>query len=727
MTIKVTKRDGTTESLDIEKLHKVVSWACEGTFNTSPSEIEQAARIKFYDGIKTAELHESLVSATHDLITKDNQYDLVAGRLAMFDIRKRAYGQFEVPHIYDVVVKNSQNGWYDADLPELFTKEDWDKLNYYIRHDRDFDIRISGVDEWRSKYLVQNRVTKEIKESPQISYMLISAILNKEYGLKEIKDYYNDLSTFTTTLPTPVISGVRTKTKQFSSCVLIECDDSLDSISATADACMKYASRKAGLGVSVSSLRAEKQPVRNGDAYTTGPVPFTQFIEKSALSCSQGSIRKGSINFMHWGFHKDLKKLIVLKNNKGNEETRIRHSDHTFLMTGFLYKKIMKNEQIALFSPEEVPDLYKAFFDNQELFVTLYDKYAKSKNINKEFISGDEFRDLLVGERQSTSRIYTLNVDLANQQGSFIPELAPIRMTNLCVEITLPVKPLQYHDDPDGLIALCTLSAINFGDLRSPKDLEHPCRRAVRALDSLLSYQSYPLKAAKNHTEMYRPLGIGVNNLAYFLAKNNLKYGDQKALELLDEYMEAFSYYLIKASVELAKEKGPCKAYEHTKYAKGIVPVDVRKAAIDEIVPHNPKLDWNELKEDLKKYGIRNATLMACMPSECQSKDNKLLLRSGEVKTLGELLIESGINVAEVEEMRPVGMRFNLPEPIELANSIAYQAYYNGEVDVYEIEFDDGNKYKFTGNHLLKVKTSIGEIWKRVDEINEKDDIVTLF
>lgn len=430
--IKVTKRNGTTEPLDIDKIHKVVTWACEGTFGTSPSEIEQAARIKIYDGIKTSDLHESLISATHDLIAKDNQYDLVAGRLAIFDIRKRAYGQFEVPHIYDIVVKNAKDGWYSADLPELFTKEEWDKLNYYLRHDRDFDIRISGISEWRSKYLVQNRVTKELKESPQITYMLVSAILNKEEGLKDIKDYYNDLSTYVTTIPTPLISGVRTKLKQFSSCVLIECGDALPSISATADACMTYASKKAGLGVSMAALRAEKQPVRNGEAYTTGPIPFTQFVEKSALSCSQGSIRKGSVNFMHCGFHKDIEKLMVLKNNKGNEENRIRHSDHTILMNGFLYKKLMKNETVFLFSPEEVPDLYKAFFDNQEQFAQLYDKYSRSRSVSKAQVSGEEYRTLLIGERQSTSRIYVLNVDLANNQGSFIPELAPIRMTNLC-------------------------------------------------------------------------------------------------------------------------------------------------------------------------------------------------------------------------------------------------------------------------------------------------------
>lgn len=620
MKINVTKRDGNTEPLDIDKIHKVVTWACEGTYNTSPSEIEQASRIKFYDGIKTSDLHESIVNATHDLIAKDNQYDLVAGRLALFDIRKRAYGQFEVPHLYDIVLKNSKDGWYDPELPSMFTREEWDKLNSYLKHERDFDIRISGIDEWRSKYLVQNRATKELKESPQVSYMLISAVLNKQYGLKEIKEYYNDLSTFITTIPTPLVSGVRTKTKQFSSCVLIEAGDSLSSISATADACMKYASRKAGLGVSVASFRAEKQPVRGGEALTTGPIPFTQFIEKAALSCSQGGIRKGSINFNHWGLHLDLRKLLVLKNNKGTEETRIRHSDHTFLMNGFIYKKLMRDQSIHLFSPEEVPDLYDAFFKDQIKFEQLYEHYSTSKKIKKEVITAEEYKTLLIGERQGTSRIYTLNVDLANNNGPFIPELAPIKMTNLCVEILQHTAPLQYHDDPDGLIALCTLSAINFGELRSPQDLEQPCRRAVRALDSLLSLQDYPLAASKRHTEMYRPLGIGINNLAYFLAKHNLKYGEQRALELLDEYMEAFSYYLIKASVELAREKGPCQAVEHTKYKQGIVPMDTRKLAVDELVPHTTRLDWDSLKEDLKTYGIRNATLMACMPSETSSK-----------------------------------------------------------------------------------------------------------
>lgn len=620
MKIYVTKRNGEKEPLDIQKIHRVAQWACEGTVNTSPSEIEQTAQIKFYDGMKTADLHQALIDSTHDLITKDNQYDLVAGRLATFDIRKKAYGQHEVPRLYDIIKKNCSDGWYSSELVNLYTEEEWEIIEAFVDHERDFTIRYSGVSEWTDKYLVQNRLTKEFKESPQIAYILVSAILNKKYGFKRIKHYYNNLSLYQTTIPTPLIAGVRTDEKQFSSCVLIECGDSLKSISATADACMTYAAKKAGLGVSVAKLRAAKQSVRNGKAYTTGPIPFTKHLETAALSCSQGAIRKGSINFMHLGWHLDVEQLIVLKNNKGNEENRIRHSDHTILLNGVLLKKMMKNETIWLFSPEQVPDLYKAFFADQEKFEKLYDQYSRSRTVIKSSISGNDLRDLLVGERTGTSRVYVLFVDLANIQGPFIPEVAPIKMTNLCVEILQHTEPLNFHDDPDGLIALCTLSAIDFGSVKKPEDLEKPCRNAVYSLDSLLSYQDYPLKAAEKHTRMYRPLGIGINNLAYFLAKRGLKYGEQEALNVLDHYMEAFSYYIIRASVDLAKEYGPCDAWKNTKYSQGIFPHDLRKQAVDQLVKHQERFDWDTLREDVKKYGIRNATLMACMPSETSSK-----------------------------------------------------------------------------------------------------------
>ena len=647
--IKITKRNGNQEPLDINKIHRVVSWACEGAYNVSASEIEQEAQIKFFNGMQSAELHEALINSAHDLINDDNEYDLVAGRLMMFDLRKRAYGKFEPNHLLVQINQNMVDGWYDKDILNLYSEKEWDKLNSYIKHDRDFNIRIAGADEWKRKYLVQNRSTKEIKESPQIAYMLISAILMHKYGnLSLVKKFYDDISTGITSLPTPILAGVRTKTKQFSSCVLIECGDSLDSISATIDASIRYASRKAGLGINVSSLRGESQSVRGGEATTTGPIPFTQAIQQSILSCSQGGLRKGSVTFYHWMMHIDIEKLLVLKNNKGTEETRVRHSDHGFLINGFIYKKMMKNEPMFLFSPEEVPDLYEAFFADQQKFEELYEKYSRARKITKKQIMAGELRDLLITERYSTGRVYIFNVDLANQQGPFIPEMAPIRQSNLCNEIALPTFPLRFYDDPDGLIALCTLAAINWGMIRKVSDFEGPCYRIVLALDSLLDYQQYPLKAAENHTKRFRPLGIGVNNLAYFLAKNNLKY-DESALPLVNQYMEAMTYYLMSASVDLALEYGPCDDFEKTKYANGILPVDVRKKAIDDYVEHVENFNWDEMREVIKHNGIRNSTLIACMPSETSSK---LINSTNGVEPIRGMVVTKNKKVVAPESYR---------------------------------------------------------------------------
>jgi len=411
-----------------------VMWACDGIVGVSPSEVEGQAQLKISNGMKTSELHQSLVEAAHELISPESyNYDLVAGRLAMFDIRKQVYGKFDPDHILDIIRKNVKDGWYDKDIESLYTEEEWETINGFIDHERDFNFRIAGIKEWRNKYLVKNRVNGELKETPQIAYALISAILMHKYvkdeGLKIVKDYYDNLSLAFTTLPTPVLAGVRTPTRQFASCTVVEVGDSLDSITASADAIVKYASRKAGLGIGVYNLRAEKQKVRNGDATTTGPIPFTQLLQSAVLSCSQGGLRKGSATFFHNIWHKDVEKLLVLKNNRGTEETRVRHSDHGFNINGYLWRKMMKGEDMYLFSPEDFPDLQKAFFEDSEKFAELYEKYSRSRKATK--VSAAVIRDTLITERIGTGRIYIHNVDNANQQGSFKPEVAPIRQSNL--------------------------------------------------------------------------------------------------------------------------------------------------------------------------------------------------------------------------------------------------------------------------------------------------------
>lgn len=437
----VTKRNGTKELSDINKIHRTVQWACEGISGVSASAVEAQAKMKLFNGIKTSDLQRALYEAAHDLVALGGyNYDLVAGRLLSYDIRKQVYGEFEVPHLYAIVDKNVREGWYDPELISMYTMEEWNQLNDWIVHDRDFGIRIAGMKEWTQKYLVKNRATGQFKETPQIAYMLVAAIRMHKYvrdgvePLSFIKDDYDSLSTYDQTIPTPILAGLRTPTRQFASCTVIECGDSLPSITATADAIMKYASRKAGLGIGVYNLRAEGRPVRGGEAVTTGPIPFTQFFQSSVLACSQGAIRKGSATFYHHIWHRDVEKLLVLKNSKGTEETRVRHSDHGFNFNRYLWRRMVQGQEMYLFSPEEVPDLAEAFYADQEKFAELYEKYGKSNKIkSKVVVSAAEIRDIFITERQGTSRVYVNNVDNANEQGPFIATLAPVKQSNLCL------------------------------------------------------------------------------------------------------------------------------------------------------------------------------------------------------------------------------------------------------------------------------------------------------
>ena len=622
--IQVIKRDGIKEPLDLEKMHKVVMFACEDIAGVSASEVELKSHIQFYDGIKSEEIQETLIKAAADLISEETpNYQWVAGNLVNYHLRKMVYNDFNPWPIYKIIKKNVELGFYDSALLEDYTEEEWNEINDFIKHDRDFNIAYVGMEQFRGKYLAQNRVTGKHFETPQITYALISATLFSQYPketrLKYVKDYYDAVSNFDISLPTPVMAGVRTPQRQFSSCVLIETDDSLDSINATSSSIVKYVSQKAGIGIGAGSIRAINSPIRNGDASHTGVIPFYKLFQASVKSCSQGGVRGGAATLYYPLWHYEVEDLLVLKNNKGTEDNRVRHMDYGVQFNKLMYERLIAGEEITLFSPSDVPGLYNAFFEDQDKFKELYEKAERNTRIRKKKVSALDLFSAFMNERKNTGRIYLMNVDHANDHGSFNASKAPIRQSNLCCEINLPTKPLKHMGDDEGEISLCTLSAINWGNIRSPEDFEKPCELAVRGLDALLDYQRYPVLAAELSTNNRRPLGIGIINFAYWLAKNDTNYSDPD-LELVDEWAEAWSYYLIKASNELAKEQGKCPKTDETKYGQGIVPIDTRKTDVDELVKHKERMKWKELRKSLKEHGIRNSTLMALMPAETSAQ-----------------------------------------------------------------------------------------------------------
>ena len=623
MQINVTKRDGTPQQFDLEKVHKVLLWAVEGITGVSMSEIELKANIQLYDKIPAYDIHELLIKSAAELISEHTpNYQIVAARLISYKLRKEVYGDYTPWDLKKVIDKNIGLGVYDPAILDYYTEDELTELNSYIKHDRDDNFTFAGMEQFRGKYLVQDRSTKAVYETPQILYMMIAATLFHKYDegrLKYVKDYYDAISQFYISLPTPIMAGVRTPTRQFSSCVLIESGDSLDSINATSTSIVKYISKKAGIGIGTGSVRAAGARVGDGSIVHTGLIPFLKYFQSAVKSCSQGGVRGGAATVYLPIWHYEYEDLVVLKNNKGTEENRVRHMDYAFQLNKLMYERLISGGNITLFDPKDVPGLYDAFYADQDKFKELYEKYERAYSIRKKVLPALEVFQSLLQERKDTGRIYIMNVDHANEHGSFIPELAPIRMSNLCCEIDLPTKPLESYDDPDGEISLCTLSAINWGLINHPHEFKKYCNLAVRGLDELLDYQDYPIIAAELSTMARRPLGIGIINLAYFLAKRGLKY-DESAFEIVDEYAEAWSYYLIKASNKLAKKKGKISKNNETKYASGELPIDTYKSAIDNLVERKERLPWEELRTNLKKYGIRNSTLMALMPAETSAQ-----------------------------------------------------------------------------------------------------------
>ncbi len=623
--LMVTKRDGRREKIDLEKIHRVVIWAAQGLDNVSPSEVELKAHLQFYDGIKTSDIHETLIKSAADLISEiAPDYQYLSARLAIFHLRKRAFGSFEPPHLLAHVTRMVENKRYDRHLLEDYTEQDWDTLNGYLAHDRDMNFSYVAVKQLEGKYLVQNRVSGEIFESPQILYMLVAACLFANYPqetrLDYVRRFYDATSLFKLSLPTPIMAGVRTPTRQFSSCVLIECGDSLDSINATAGAIVKYVSQRAGIGINAGQIRAIGSPIRNGEAFHTGCIPFYKHFQTAVKSCSQGGVRGGAATLFYPIWHLEVESLLVLKNNRGVEENRVRHIDYGVQLNKLMYQRLIKGEMITLFSPHEVPGLYDAFFADQVEFERLYVKYEQDPSIRKKSIKAVELFGLLASERASTGRIYIQNVDHCNTHSPFDPRVAPVKQSNLCLEIALPTKPLLDINDPDGEIALCTLSAFNLGALTNLDELENLSDLIVRALDNLLDYQDYPILAAHNATNWRRTLGVGVTNFAYYLAKNGVRYSDGSANGLVHRTFEAIQYYLLKASNQLAKERGACPKFNETTYAKGLLPIDTYKREIDEFCDEPLHYFWETLREDIKEFGLRNSTLTALMPCETSSQ-----------------------------------------------------------------------------------------------------------
>ncbi|MDP8079272.1 class 1a ribonucleoside-diphosphate reductase subunit alpha [Phocoenobacter skyensis] len=624
-TLMVTKRDGKKEAIDLDKIHRVITWASEGLENVSVSQVELRAHIQFYEGIRTSDIHETIIKSAADLISKESpDYQYLAARLAVFHLRKKAYGHFDPPRLYEHVKKLVRIEKYDKALLTDYSREEWDEMDGYLDHWRDMTFSYAAVKQLEGKYLVQNRVTGEIYESAQFLYILVAACLfahyPKEVRLSYVKRFYDATSTFKISLPTPIMSGVRTPTRQFSSCVLIECADSLDSINATSSAIVKYVSQRAGIGINAGAIRALGSSIRGGEAFHTGCIPFYKHFQTAVKSCSQGGVRGGAATVYYPFWHLEVESLLVLKNNRGVEDNRVRHLDYGVQLNKTMYQRLIKGGNITLFSPSDVEGLYEAFFADQAKFEELYTKYEQDPTIRKRSIKAVELFSLLMQERASTGRIYIQNVDHCNTHSPFDPTVAPVRQSNLCLEIALPTKPLAHFHDEEGEIALCTLSAFNLGKIEHLDELEDLADLAVRSLDALLDYQDYPVIAARNSSLDRRPLGIGVINYAYYLAKNGVCYSNGSGNDLTHRTFEAIQYYLLKASMNLAKEQGACKKFNETTYAQGILPIDTYKKTIDKLTQEPLHYDWETLRKEIQEFGLRNSTLTALMPSETSSQ-----------------------------------------------------------------------------------------------------------
>lgn len=614
------------EELHLEQLHEVTIRACDGLAGCSPSAIEMASFLNLYDKIKTSDIQESVINAAASLITESEpNYQYAAGRLVSYALYREVFGHGDRSSLKDLVDANVKAGFYDPELPEMYSNEEWAKMDGWLDHGRDDAFTYAAMQMWRTKYLVRDRIHSKIIETPQYAYMLIAAeffhAYPKETRMQYVHRFYDAVSQFVISLPTPIMAGLRTPDKQFSSCLLIEADDSLESIFSVAHAVGLNVAHRAGIGINGGRVRAIGSKIRSGEAYSTGVIPFFRVWESSIRSCSQGGLRNGAGTVYVCGYHYEIEDVLVLKNNKGTEENRLRNVDWCVQINRLFYERLIEGGSITLFDPHEVPELYEPFFTDQAKFKELYEKAERKTSIRKKTIKAIDFFQRIILERKATGRLYVQNVDVLNAHSSFIPEVAPIRQSNLCCEISLPVKPLRTLSDPDSEIAMCILGAVNLGKMKSADDFREPCELIVRALDELIDFQHYILQASARSATKRRTIGVGVTNLAYWLAKRGLTYQDIDAVGLaqVDEMMEAFNFHMIRASVDLAKEKGACEKFNETKWSQGLMTHDTRKPDVDELTPMVERLDWDSLRKDLAEYGIRNSTLIAQMPVESSS------------------------------------------------------------------------------------------------------------
>ena len=617
----IVKRTGAKEPLNIEKIHFVVEEACKNLAGVSSSQIEMNANLQFYDGMSTKEIQEILVRSANDLISLDApNYQFAAARLLSYGINKEVFGRYEPISLREMIKLNVDRGVYDAEILEKYTDEEIDKLDSYIHHKRDENFTYAGLRQVVDKYLCQDRSTNQLFETPQFMYMMIAATLFANYPAETrmhyVRRYYDATSLFRINIPTPVMAGVRTPIRQFASCVLVDSDDTLDSIFASDMSIGRYTAQRAGIGINSGRIRAVNSKIRGGEVAHTGIIPFLKKFESTVRCCTQNGVRGGSatVHFPLW--HYEIEDILVLKNNKGTEDNRVRKLDYSIQLNKLMYERLLADGEITLFSPQDVPGLYEAFYSDQDKFKELYEMYERKTSIRKKKISAMELFSDLIKERAETGRIYIMNVDHANTHSSFKDT---VYMSNLCQEITLPTKPLQHIDDPDGEIALCILSAINVGVIKDLADLEELCDLAVRALEEIIDYQRYPIVAAEKSTKARRSLGIGYIGLAHYLAKNKVQYSDAEAWKLVHDLTEAFQYFLLKASNTLAKERGACEYFNRTKYSDGILPIDTYKKEVDTIVPNELNYDWESLRAEIKEHGLRHSTLTAQMPSESSS------------------------------------------------------------------------------------------------------------
>ena len=620
--MNVIKRDGTAEPLNLDKIHQMVEFACEDITGVSSSQVEMNSGLQFFDGIESEQIQNILIKSASDLISLDSpNYQFVAARLLLFSVRKQVFPEWSntgYPKLKDHVKTCAEAGVYDGGILKKYDDEEWEELNSYIDHQRCYGFTYAGLRQIVDKYLVQDRSTGRVYETPQYMYIMVATTLFQDYPkdkrLDYVKRYYTATSKGKINVPTPVLAGVRTPLRQFASCVLVDVDDTLDSIFTSDMAIGRYVAQRAGIGINAGRIRGINSKIRGGEVQHTGVVPFLKKFEATVRCCTQNGIRGGSatVHFPIW--HQEIEDIIVLKNNKGTEDNRVRKLDYSIQFSELFYRRFIENGEITLFSPHDVPGLYDAFGTPE--FDSLYVQYEMDESVPKKKIGAQDLILNFLKERAETGRLYIMNIDHVNTHSSFKDK---VNMSNLCQEITLPTDPVDHIDEDGGEIALCILSAINVGKLRTLNELEELCDLAVRGLEELIDYQRYPVTAARRSTLARRSLGIGYIGLAHYLAKNGFKYNDQGAYDLVHNLTEAFQYNLLKASNEIAKEKGACDGFSHTKYSDGILPIDTYKSEVDQITKEEYKYDWESLRASILEHGLRHSTLSAQMPSESSS------------------------------------------------------------------------------------------------------------